>query len=73
MSNAGLNCIYIQRNIEKNTKKVIDGFNLASSNGQITMAGSQSTEEAVALLKNKILLKEAVMKLSWLHYKTINY
>ena len=62
-----LDFLYIHKNIERNTKKVIDNFYLASSVGKITMAGSLSMEEAVDILKKKILLKEGMGELSMLH------
>jgi hypothetical protein len=43
-----------------------DDFYLALCNGTITVTGSLTVEEAVELMQKKILLKKAMVKLSWL-------
>ena len=58
--------IHIQPNMERNCSKGVDDFYLASCNGTITVTGSLTVEEAVELMQKKILLKKAVVKLSWL-------
>ena len=58
--------IHIQPNTERNCSKGVDDFYLASCNGTITVTGSLTVEEAVELMQKKILLKKAMVKLSWL-------
>ena len=58
--------IHIQPNMERNCSKGVDDFYLASYNGTITLTGSLTVEEAVELMQKKILLKKAMVKLSWL-------
>ena len=58
--------IHIQVNMNRNTNKGIDDFYLISSYGQTTMTGSLNMEEALEVYKKKILLKLAMVKLSWL-------
>ena len=58
--------IHIQPNMERNCSKGVDDFYLASCNGTITVTGSLTVEEAVELMQKKILLKKAMVKLSWL-------
>ena len=58
--------VHVQQNMEQNNCKGIDDFYLASSNGRIAVTGSLSILEAVELIKTKILLKEATVKLAWL-------
>ena len=43
-----------------------DDFYLALCNGTITVTGSLTVEEAVELMQKNILLKKAMVKLSWL-------
>ena len=58
--------VHVQRNLERNNTKGIDNFYLASTNGKITVAGSLSILEAVELMKKEILMKEAMVTLTWL-------
>ena len=58
--------IHIQPNMERNCSKGVDDFYLASCNGTITVTGSLTVEEAVELMQKNILLKKAMVKLSWL-------
>ena len=52
--------------MESNCSKWVDDFYLALCNGTITVTGSLTVEEAVELMQKNILLKKAMVKLSWL-------